>query len=63
MNAKFLMDFYEWITISTSSKNITEDLNRIFSIGGMCHVHITLPEDTFFGIDYLELRRLEPNSN
>lgn len=62
MNAKFLIDFYEWITISTSSKSLTEDLNRVFSIGGMCHVHVTLPPDSYFGVDSLELRRLEPDS-
>ena len=62
MNAKFMIDFYEWITISTSSKDTVEDLNRIFSKGGMCHVHINLPKDSFFGVNKLELKRLSPNS-
>ena len=53
MNARFLIDFYEWISISTSSKDTIEDLNRVFSRGGLCHVHITLPKDSFFGIESL----------
>lgn len=53
MNAKFLMEFREWISISTSSVDTQEDLNRVFSAGGKCHVHITLPKETFFGIDTL----------
>lgn len=57
-----MIEFYEWISISTSTKDVVEDLNRIFSIGGMCHIHITLPKNTFFGVDKLELRRTVPDS-
>lgn len=63
MNAHFLVELYEWISVSTSSKNTVEDLNRVFAKGGLCHIHITLPKESFFGIEKLELRRINPDSN
>ena len=43
MQVKFTMEFFDWLRINTSSVSTVEDLNRVFSKGGMCHVHIMLP--------------------
>ena len=62
MSAGLSIELFHWLTVSTSSKDKVEDLNRVFSCGGHCHIHINIPSDSIYQIEDISLKRLVPDT-